>query len=537
MGLARRLNDDGIHEDKMLTGGVRTGRVAVVAVLALFSLVMIRTAWLCDDAFITFRVVDNFLHGDGLRWNVVERVQVYTHPLWMFLVSGIAFFTGEICITSLALSLVLSLTVAVIIGFRVSANACLATLSVLALTLSSSFVDYSTSGLENPLSHLLLLLFCLTFLWESASLWRVFLLSLLTALGMVNRLDTVLLCAPALALAVWPHKNAKAMCALILGMFPLLLWESFSLVYYGFLLPNTYYAKLGGGQGWRDACGAGLSYLGYSICRDPLTLVMFGSGFIYAAWVGSFRLCILQFGALLYLLYVVWIGGDYMSGRFLTLPFLVSVISLSRFPLTIRDSSSGRLVAIASFAVVVVLGLLSDVPTVFSGADCVTEERERRVQEDLSRWGATNARMSYYADTGLLWAIRGKKISECPAARAGLEMREKGVPFMLILNAGITPFYAGPETYFLDFWSLADPLRARLPLTQGTIHLAGHLFRVFPEGYVETITSGENRLEDEHLARYYDHLKLITQGPLLSRSRLKSIILVNLGIIAPRSES
>ena len=38
-------------------------------------------AWVADDAFITLRTVDNLLAGYGPRWNVVERVQTYTHPL------------------------------------------------------------------------------------------------------------------------------------------------------------------------------------------------------------------------------------------------------------------------------------------------------------------------------------------------------------------------------------------------------------------------------------------------------------------------
>ncbi|MDP7573157.1 MAG: hypothetical protein QF391_16270, partial [Myxococcota bacterium] len=45
--------------------------------------VVIAQAWVSDDAFITFRVIDNFVHGYGLRWNVDERVEVYTHPLWL----------------------------------------------------------------------------------------------------------------------------------------------------------------------------------------------------------------------------------------------------------------------------------------------------------------------------------------------------------------------------------------------------------------------------------------------------------------------
>ncbi len=38
-------------------------------------------AYLCDDAVIIYRTIDNLIHGFGLRWNVVERVQVFTSPL------------------------------------------------------------------------------------------------------------------------------------------------------------------------------------------------------------------------------------------------------------------------------------------------------------------------------------------------------------------------------------------------------------------------------------------------------------------------
>ena len=37
--------------------------------LLLYGVVLLRTAWLCDDAYITFRTVDNFINGFGLRWN------------------------------------------------------------------------------------------------------------------------------------------------------------------------------------------------------------------------------------------------------------------------------------------------------------------------------------------------------------------------------------------------------------------------------------------------------------------------------------
>jgi len=51
------------------------GRFALPAVwvsLVLFAIVLLRTAWLCDDAYITFRTAYNFVNGFGPTWNAAE---------------------------------------------------------------------------------------------------------------------------------------------------------------------------------------------------------------------------------------------------------------------------------------------------------------------------------------------------------------------------------------------------------------------------------------------------------------------------------
>ena len=53
------------------------------------------TAWLSDDCFFTLRTVANALAGHGLRWNVFERVQAYTHPLWLLTLLGPMGVAGE----------------------------------------------------------------------------------------------------------------------------------------------------------------------------------------------------------------------------------------------------------------------------------------------------------------------------------------------------------------------------------------------------------------------------------------------------------
>lgn len=115
-------------------------------------------AWLCDDAYITFRTIENFVAGRGLTWNPGERVQVFTHPAWMFLLSGLRYVTGEIYWTSLGAGLGLSLAAFVLLIARFARTWPAALLATGVLTASKAFVDYSTSGLENPLTHLLLVL-------------------------------------------------------------------------------------------------------------------------------------------------------------------------------------------------------------------------------------------------------------------------------------------------------------------------------------------------------------------------------------------
>ncbi|MCB1150680.1 hypothetical protein KDK88_03995, partial [bacterium] len=137
--------------------------------LLLLAAVTLLAAWLCDDAYITFRTVENLAEGRGARWNPLERVQSYTHPLWMLLLTAARAVSGEIYVTSLVLSLLLSWTAAALLALQAGPRRDAAFLALLALALSRSFVDYSTSGLENSLTHLLLVLWLRDWWTQAAS--------------------------------------------------------------------------------------------------------------------------------------------------------------------------------------------------------------------------------------------------------------------------------------------------------------------------------------------------------------------------------
>jgi arabinofuranosyltransferase len=79
---------------------------AYVCAAVLVITFIVRTAWICDDAYITARTIDNWLQGYGLRWNVAERVQTFTHPLWLFVEAAAWRVSGGPYWSSMAVSIV-----------------------------------------------------------------------------------------------------------------------------------------------------------------------------------------------------------------------------------------------------------------------------------------------------------------------------------------------------------------------------------------------------------------------------------------------
>lgn len=511
---------------------------AAAILLALFAAVLVRTAWMSDDAYITLRTVDNFVHGYGLTWNVAERVQAYTHPLWMLVLSAFYFVTRDAYFTTLLISAAVSLAAVGLVVTRVRASwqGCL--LAVLGLTLSKAFTDYSTSGLENPLTHLLLVLFFIVLLRDGGGLRRIFVLSLLTALLALNRPDIVLFVAPGYLLALWQSRvemrrqAPRAIGMVLLGFLPLLAWEVFSLLYYGFLTPNTYFAKLSHGIDTLALVRQGLTYLVRSTAIDPLSsfLIVFGLG--VAAWSRRPRVWAWAAGILLYLGYVVSIGGDFMSGRFLAAPVLGAMLivasvdkcpaSAVKCPTLSKCRALGRTPPLIAAILIIVIGLAgpyAPIPgTRFMGCDAAA----------IGASGVSDERSCFYEGTGLLNQKQPPYPNQGLVA-LGLEAQKDPFPIEIFGVAGIFGYYAGPQRHLVDLNALADPLLARLPLPADKPWRIGHFERLIPAGYLETLASGENKICNEGLARYYDRLAAITRGPLFTAERLRTIWAMNTG--------
>jgi len=110
---------------------------------------------------------------------------------------------------------------------------------------------------------------------------------------------------------------------------------------------------------------------------------------------------------------------------------------------------------------------------------------------------------------------------------AGDNWQFTGFESVYVADALGKPGYKkGPNVYVIDNYALADPILARLPVTEWEI---GHFSRDIPEGYLETLESGKNKVADENLSLYYSKLQVLISDPLWDGSRIIEIWKFNTG--------
>ena len=105
---------------------------------------------------------------------------------------------------------------------------------------------------------------------------------------------------------------------------------AFSLFYYGTIFPNTAFAKLDTGIAKSVLLPQGLAYLGASFRFDPVTPLLIACGLVVAGVRRSASQLAVAAGAVAYLAYTVWIGGDFMLGRYLAAPLFCALVLIFR---------------------------------------------------------------------------------------------------------------------------------------------------------------------------------------------------------------
>lgn len=474
--------------------------------------VVVKNAWLCDDSYISFRTADNFINGFGLRWNIAERVQSFTNTLWLFVLIPFFAITGEYYFTSLAISILV--TLAALIIFILKNKNRISTITALVLLLfSSSFIDYSTSGLENPLSHLLITVVLILFLKKKNNM---LLTSFVMSLAVLNRTDHLLIIFPMIVfLIINSDTPLKYVIKTVVGFTPFILWTLFSLLYYGFPCPNTAYAKLNSGLNKMQLLKSGFLYVQDFMHSDPSGTILICAAILYLLLERNRKFRCILTGMTAYIMYIIYIGGDFMSGRFFSIIVFISAYSFS----AVKKSTTVHLISVLLMFGLLIFSINSDrVPISTDGKYC----NPKIVN------GIADERGYYYRYTGL---FNDLPFSEKPKD----PFREKGIRkgnLIIKDGVGLSGFNYGADFYILDRYALSDPLLSRIPFQypwEIKRFRAGHMPRMFPDGYIESAVSGNNIITDPSLRKYYDAILNITRNDLLSTDRLIQIFKMNLG--------
>jgi hypothetical protein len=208
-----------------------------------------------DDAFISLRYATNWATGHGLSFNPGERVEGYTNFLLVALESVAIRFGAEpraamIVLGWLALALVASLTFVLLNKHLLAGRPITAALLSVAASLNPALVGWAASGLETCLYAAALLASLLAALASRQSVRTTGTAFCLTAAALTRPEAVAFL--PILGCAVFLAGRRRAdlvrfgvLFVVAYGSYFVTRW-----LYFGFLLPNTFYAKLDYGNLW-----------------------------------------------------------------------------------------------------------------------------------------------------------------------------------------------------------------------------------------------------------------------------------------------
>ena len=298
--------------------------------------------WSCDDAYISYRYAQHFVEGHGLVFNLdpAERpVEGYTNFTWtMLLALGMQLgFTGDAIETWAALLGTLCHGATVVV-LALCARQLGAMLPVAAIgwALHHHAASLAPAGLETALFTLLVTLVAHRLIVARDARDHA-MAGWLCLLAAMTRPDGAIVAVVAGAFALRAtvrsgcRKHVLGFCLPFLLVFvPYLLWR---LSYYGYPVPNTFYAKSGGdpypSQGWVYVWEYLKCYwvLAVPLLALPVALLRRGSACAGAMPMHA-PLVVIAALTIPYVAFVVWVGGDFMFSRFLlpVTPLLLLVL-------------------------------------------------------------------------------------------------------------------------------------------------------------------------------------------------------------------
>jgi arabinofuranosyltransferase len=304
-----------------LLGVARAGSIyiAPAAILGAYFWHCLAVNYLIDDSFITLRYAKNLVAGYGLVYNPGERVEGYTNFLWAVLLGLFGWLRPGVDLVQVAQALGVifgAVTLLLVIQFSRRLHGGLEWGGLIAATflaLNGSFVAWSTGGLETTMFACLVFSAAYAYLIYLESSEKYLLAPFLFALAALTRPEGLLFFGVTAVHFGWRtirQDRRAAVGRLAVWCLPFvaiyLPYFAWRYSYYGFLLPNTFYAKVGAGiiqylRGIRYVFDYVFGY-GALVFLFPLALLLRKNRKVWSDYL------LLQ--TALFLLYIVYVGGD-----------------------------------------------------------------------------------------------------------------------------------------------------------------------------------------------------------------------------------
>lgn len=310
---------------------MRRVEITIVTILCLLFLIHAyhHSGYTEEDAFISFQYARNLASGNGLVFNPGEKVEGYTNFLWTVLMSLAFLIHWDIVIWAKfigGLSTLATVLLLCVGKFKPERdNAWTGWLAAGYLLSNSCFVLWSVGGLETALFCLFVTAACLiiTSLPPTGN-YGILAGSILGTAALTRPEGILIFVTITGALFFYPtaslkktHYPAAIFIPFLVVVIPHFIWR---LSYYGYLLPNTFYAKVGTGS---SQILRGLIYVNHwaeELMYIPVISLVWVISHPRSGW----RRRALASVAIVYLLYIIFVGGDWMrAGRFIVpiLPF------------------------------------------------------------------------------------------------------------------------------------------------------------------------------------------------------------------------
>jgi 4-amino-4-deoxy-L-arabinose transferase-like glycosyltransferase len=330
-----RLRDEGGELDGMRAVLDRfPHRVAFgVAVAAL----LLHSAWLhpwaIDDAYIYLRYAQNLAGGEGIVYNVGERVEGYTTFVWVVLLGAGGALGLDLLILAKLLGTAFALAA---LGLLASAHLFVEgitprTSAVATLLLGScgAFTAWATGGMDATMVGFFSTLIFMLHAWAMQAPGdrsRAWVVGAVGGLAVVARPECVLVLSVLGADRLWSDvrrrdwSSAHMVGAFLVVYAPYYAWRY---SYYGYPLPNTFYAKVGATSA---QLARGAEYVGRFFWSSlALSLVALASIPLLGRLSRQVpRAAVLPAAFVLHTIYVLAVGGDAMPA----FRFFVSVVPL-----------------------------------------------------------------------------------------------------------------------------------------------------------------------------------------------------------------